>query len=129
MSRVLVKALSGRYQLGRRTAGFAIGMLVGLIRGEEPTVDLIVYPAHLQIDVKQGYRGMGVGRGLIAAYLEQLGQLEVCGVHLGTTSHNQIACHLYKKMGFQLLDKRPNRYWSRMLGKTIYNLCFGLKLR
>lgn len=128
VTRVLVNAISGRYKLGRHTAGFAIGMLMGLMKLEEPPADLIQYPAHLQINIQQGYRAAGVGRRLIDAYLEQVRQLGVDGVHLDTTSHNLAACHLYEKMGFQLLESRPNRFWTRMLGQAVNNRSYGLKL-
>jgi len=129
LSKVLLHALSGRYRLGPRTASFAIGMLSGLIRGEEPKVDLSKYPAHLQIDVRQGYRGMGVGRQLIEAFLEQLRQLDVAGLHLETTSHNVAACHLYEKIGFQILGNCLNRYWTKMLGTAVENRSYGLRLK
>ena len=127
--RVLVKAILGKYKLGRRTASFAWGMLVGTLCGEEPRVDLGAYPAHLQIDVREGYRGEGVGRRLIETYLEQLGQKGVQGVHLTTTSHNEAACHLYEKVGFRLLDERSNRFWTRLLGFEVKNRSYGLKLK
>jgi ribosomal protein S18 acetylase RimI-like enzyme len=126
---VLVRALAGKYRLGRRTASFGWGMLIGVIRGEEVRIDLGEYPAHLQIDVQQGYRGMGVGRLLIEAYLEQLRGLAVSGVHLETTSHNEPACHLYEKVGFHMIDRRPNHYWSAWFGYAVDNLAYGLKLR
>src|SRR4030042_1789565 len=89
ITKVLLDALTGNYWLGKRTASFAMGMLMGKIRGEEPVVNLADYPAHLQIDVKSGYRGLGIGRELIVAYLEQIRGLCVGGVHLLTTSHNE----------------------------------------
>ncbi len=128
IEKVLLKAMAGRYRLGRRTASFAWGMLLGAVRGEEAGVDLREYPAHLQIDVCAVQRGSGVGRRLIEAYLEQLGQLNVKGVHLTTTSHNEAACHLYEKVGFNLLDERLNRFWSKMLGLEVRNRSYGLKL-
>ncbi len=125
---VLVKAIAGKYRLGKKTAGFAGGMLAGMLRGEEARVDLNVFPAHLQIDVRQGFRGEGVGRRLIEAYLEQLRQLHARGVHLETTSHNAAACYLYEKVGFGLLDERPNRFWTRVLGLEVKNRSYGMKL-
>ncbi len=119
ISRVLMNAVSGKYRLGKRTASFAFGMLMGMIRGEEPRVDPTEYPAHLQIDVKQEYRGNGSGKGLMIAYLEQLQGLGVGGVHLETTSHNQAACHVYEKIGFNKLDSRLNRFWTRRLGERV----------
>jgi ribosomal protein S18 acetylase RimI-like enzyme len=129
ISKVLVRAISGKYNLGRRTISFAYGMLVGLLRGEEPKVDLIEYPAHLQIDIKTGYRGIGVGKQLMNSYLEQLRQSGIFGVHLGTTSHNEAACHMYENIGFRLLDSRPNQFWTKMLGFDVENRMYGLKLR
>ncbi len=125
---VLMKAAAGRYKLGRRTANFAWGMLLGSLRGEEAQVDLGEYPGHLQIDVREGQRGEGVGRQLIEAYVGQLQQLEVIGVHLTTTSHNEAACHLYEKVGFKLLDERPNRFWTGMLGFEVKNRSYGMQL-
>ncbi|OGN91487.1 MAG: hypothetical protein A2Y88_12610 [Chloroflexi bacterium RBG_13_48_10] len=126
IAHILLNALGGRYKLGRLTARFAMGMLMGLINREEPSVDLYQYPAHLQINVRQGFRGSGVGRRLIDAYLKQLHQLGVRGIHLGTTSHNEAACHLYEKIGFKLLDSRANHYWTRRLGHEVKNYSYGL---
>ncbi|HSB66578.1 MAG TPA: GNAT family N-acetyltransferase [Anaerolineales bacterium] len=125
---VLLNSISGKYKLGKRTTRFALGMLAGSVRREAPPVNLSEYPAHLQIDVKQGCRGMGIGRLLIEAYLEQLRELHVHGVHLETTSHNEQACHLYENIGFQQLDERVNRYWTHMLGFLVKNRSYGMKL-
>jgi ribosomal protein S18 acetylase RimI-like enzyme len=129
LSKVLVNVVLGRYKLGKRTANYAINMLVGIVRGEEPTVNLGEYPAHLHINIQKGYRSEGVGRRLMDAYLEQLQGLGVRGVHLKTTSHNEAACHLYEKIGFKLLDSRQNRFWTGLLGEKVNNCSYGLKLR
>ena len=125
---VLLKAISGEYKLGRKTASFALGMLVGLLRGEAVNVDLKKFPAHLQISVRQGFRGAGVGYRLIQTFMQQLRDLGVMGVHLETTSHNEAACHLYEKIGFRMLDERLNRFWTQMLGFEVNNRSYGLKL-
>ena len=128
ITHVLVNALSGRYKLGRRTTSFAWGMLIGAVRRETPRIELKEYPAHLQIDVMQGYRGVGIGRRLIEAYMEQLRGLAVTGVYLETTNHNEAACYLYEKVGFQLLDERPNHFWTKMFDFQVNNRSYGLKL-
>jgi ribosomal protein S18 acetylase RimI-like enzyme len=69
-----------------------------------------------------------LGRKLIEVYLEQLKGMNIRGVHLETTSHNEAACHLYEKIGFQMLDEKPNRFWTQMLGYAVYNRSYGLKL-
>jgi ribosomal protein S18 acetylase RimI-like enzyme len=125
---VLLKAVSGKYKLGKKTASFAWGMLIGSLRGEQANTDLMEFPAHLIIDISDGYRGAGLGRKLIDAYLEQLKGMNIRGVHLETTSHNEAASHLYEKIGFQMLDEKPNRVWTRMLGYAVYNRSYVLKL-
>jgi ribosomal protein S18 acetylase RimI-like enzyme len=125
---VLLKAVSGKYKLGKKTASFAWGMLMGSLRDEQANIDLMEFPANLQIDIRDGYRGAGLGRKLIEAYLEQLKGMNIRGVHLETTSHNEAACHLYEKIGFHMLDEKPNRFWTRMLGYAVYNRSYGLKL-
>lgn len=128
LARVLTRAIAGQYRLGKHTANFAMGMLLGELRGKTAKVSLKEYPAHLQIDIQQGYRGEGIGSRLIAAYLEQLRQLNVIGVHLETTSHNAAACHLYEKVGFTLLECHPNRYWTKWFGFEVQNRRYGLKI-
>jgi ribosomal protein S18 acetylase RimI-like enzyme len=125
---VLLRAIAGKYKLGKKTVRFSFAMLVGSLKGEGVRVDFTKYPAHLQIDIKQGFRGAGVGNRLIQAYLEQLRNLDVGGVHLETTSHNEIAWHLYEKVGFEILDEKPNRFWTKMLGFEVTNRSYGLKL-
>jgi|GEM_PF-6853184 len=56
---------------------------------------LLHLQGHLRLLVlAAGWRGQGLGRQLLSAYLEQLRALEMPGVHLSTTSLNAAACHL-----------------------------------
>jgi ribosomal protein S18 acetylase RimI-like enzyme len=103
-------------------------MAVGVLRGELTHADLDIYPAHLHINVDSEYRGHGLGRKLMEAYLQQLRDLGVKGVYLDTTSLNEIACRLYEKMGFRLLEARPARFWAKWFGHPVENRCYGLKL-
>jgi ribosomal protein S18 acetylase RimI-like enzyme len=128
LSNVMGGVIGGRYQIGRRTLSYALGMVTGFVRGEVPGVKLVDYPAHLHINVKGGSRGSGVGRRLIEAYLGQLRQQGVRGVHLETTNLNQAACHLYEKTGFQILGAHTNRFWTKRLGIQVENRRYGLKL-
>ena len=125
---VLGKMVRGCYRIGKRTLSYGIGMVTGWLGGETPGVKLTEYPAHLHINVKDGYRGAGVGWQLMEAYLGQLRHEGVRGVHLETTSQNQAACHLYEKIGFCLLGAHLSRYWSKYLGHTVENRRYGLKL-
>jgi ribosomal protein S18 acetylase RimI-like enzyme len=122
------KLLSGRYRFGKRTFSYLGGMLGGVLRGELTHADLELYPAHLHINVDSAWRGYGLGRRLMEAYLKQLRGLGVKGVFLDTTSLNEAACRLYEKMGFRMLEARPDRFWAKWFGHPVENRCYGLKL-
>ncbi len=120
--------LRGKYRFGKRSFGYIAGMLGGLMRGELTHTDLDIYPAHLHINVESAWRGQRLGQRLMEAYLQQLRDLGVKGVYLDTTSLNEAACQLYEKMGFRLLEARPDRFWIKWFGRPVENRCYGLKL-
>ena len=103
-------------------------MLGGVLRGELTHTDLNIYPAHLHINVDSAWRGNRLGQQLMEAYLQQLRDLGVKGVYLDTTSLNEAACRLYEKMGFRMLEARPDRFWAKWFGHPVENRCYGLKL-
>jgi ribosomal protein S18 acetylase RimI-like enzyme len=124
---LLGRAVRGIYRVGKRTLVYTAQITRTALRGEFTHVDLTAYPAHLHINLEAGSRGLGLGRRLIEAYLGQLRALGVPGVHLETTSQNEVACHLYRKVGFELLDTRLTRLWKRYVPVPVENRCYGLK--
>ena len=122
------KVLRGKYRFGRRSIGYLSGLLGGWLRGEFTHADLETYPAHLHINVDSNWRGHGLGQRLMEAYLQQLRKLGVKGVYLDTTSLNEAACRLYEKIGFRILDARPDRFWAKWFGHPVENRCYGLRL-
>jgi ribosomal protein S18 acetylase RimI-like enzyme len=120
--------LRGKYHFGKRSLQYFGGQLGGLLRREFTHVDLDTFPAHLHINVESAWRGYKLGQRLMEAYLGQLRALGITGVYLDTTSLNEVACRLYEKMGFRLLDARPDRFWAKWFGHPVDNRCYGLKL-
>jgi ribosomal protein S18 acetylase RimI-like enzyme len=127
LPRIWNRTLRGGYRLGHRTGGYVWRGLGALLRGEVPHVDLEAYPAHLHINVDEHWRGRGLGRRLIDAYLGRLRALGVPGVHLNTTSLNEAACYLYEKVGFRLLDARATQMWAAHIQRVVENRCYGLR--
>lgn len=125
----LWQALKGSYRLGARTTRYLVHMAMASFRGEYASCDLKQYPAHLHINVDEGWRGHGLGRRLMQAYLDQLRRMDVAGVHLNTTSLNEAACSLYERMGFKLLAAHPTRLWAGLVEQRVENRCYGLKLK
>ena len=120
--------LRGKYRFGKNSLSYLAGMLAGLLRGEFTHADLESYPAHLHINVDSAWRGRGLGQKLMETYIQQLRGLGVQGVYLETTSLNEVACRLYEKMGFILLETRPDRFWAKWFGHPVDNRCYGLNL-
>jgi ribosomal protein S18 acetylase RimI-like enzyme len=115
-----VNALTLRYF--RRTAG-------AVLSGEYPHVDLRDYPAELHINLAEAARGLGLGRKLMQACLDQMSELGIPGIHLKTTTMNAAAIKLYEKLGFELLGRKRTHLWDEWLsGEEIENLVYGKRL-
>jgi ribosomal protein S18 acetylase RimI-like enzyme len=118
----------GRYRIGRLTWGYLRAEVTSALRGERAEADLNLYPAHLHVNLDARSRGLGAGRRLMEAYLNQLRALGVPGVHLHTTNLNTAAVALYTKLGFELLDARPTHAWSQVTADYIESRCYGLSI-
>ena len=123
---------AGKYRIGRRTWLYAWGLLKqtasGLIRKDPHPLDLTSYPAHLHINIDSGYRGRGLGRRLMEAYIEQLRNNGIPGVHLATTDLNAAACKLYESMGFKLLTAYPSDILNYVLEYPVEDRIYVMRL-
>ncbi len=61
------------------------------------------YPAHLHIDILEGYRGGGTGTRLVETLLDHLAAKGIRGVHLCVDGENKKAIRFYKRCGFKTL--------------------------
>jgi ribosomal protein S18 acetylase RimI-like enzyme len=125
---VVWNVLSGRYKLGFKTLSYTRATIAAGLRGEFPPADVKRFPAHLHINLTDGFRGLGLGRRLMQAYLAQLKTLGVPGVHLHTTSLNEAACHLYEACGFRIWSSRPTRTWRYLIDRPVENRCYALEI-
>ncbi len=128
LPRVLLRLLCGRYRMARKTWRYIGRLVLAARRGEFPSADPTVYPAHLHINVSAGWRGRGLGERLMTAYLAQLRTEGVAGVHLETTTLNTAAVRLYRSQGFELLEARRTRLWEGLIAEPVKNLLFGRRL-
>lgn len=62
--------------------------------------ELAGYPAHLHIDLLPQVQGKGLGRALMAAFLDGLRGAGVPRVHLGMAPENRGAYAFYRRLGF-----------------------------
>ncbi len=61
------------------------------------------YPSHFHINVKPGYQGNGIGRLLVARFLEACAAAGSTGVHVVTGAQSP-AVRFYQACGFKPLD-------------------------
>ena len=64
------------------------------------------YPAHLHVNCHPDFRGQGIGRRLVEAFLAQLRDMAVAGVHVVTAAGARNA-RFYRRAGFQDAASRP----------------------
>ncbi|APD09810.1 MULTISPECIES: GNAT family N-acetyltransferase [Thermus] len=112
---LLLKLLLGRYGPVLPHLRYLFRLL--LFRGPKAPKDR--YPAHLHIAVSPKAQGHGVGRALLAAFLECLKDKGVAGVQLSTTRANQAARRLYRSLGFRLYAKRASPFWAPYHGHPV----------
>lgn len=65
------------------------------------------YPAHLHIDIYDGYQRMGIGHKLMDAAFEYLHKNNIKGIHLGVSSSNTKGVPFYEKYGFEVYKRLP----------------------
>lgn len=92
-----------RAETWRLVAAFAKTALLG----GGPKVDLGKYPAHLHINLRQGFRGRGLGRQLIEHFRRQVQEQGIGGIHLVAWGENRDGRRFFERMGFHLLREQP----------------------
>ncbi len=125
---LLWKFITGYYHPGPETWRYVRAAAGAARRGEIPGPDETRYPAHLHINLLPAWRGYGLGRKLLEAYIGQLRGLGVPAVYLQTTSMNVVACQLYEKIGFKLLGARPTQMYAHLVDQPVENRCYGMLL-
>ncbi len=108
---VVPKAVAGaigRGALWRAETWRLLAALAGTaLLGGRPKVDLDKYPAHLHVNLRQGYRGCGLGRQLIEHFRRQVLEEGLAGIHLVAWGDNEAGRRFFETMGFRLLRQQP----------------------
>ncbi|MHA1784371.1 MAG: GNAT family N-acetyltransferase [Candidatus Helarchaeota archaeon] len=69
------------------------------------------YPAHLHIDILDGYQRQGIGTRLMQAFERNMRKNKVKGIHLGTSERNVKAIPFYRKHGFKIVRIDWGNIW------------------
>ena len=83
-----------------------------------------LHVGEIAISVAKAYRGLGLGKILIAEIIKAGKSLNLRQLYLTTFSINDRAKLLYKKMGFQIAGEIPGQilYKNKYIGQTIMYL-------
>jgi len=63
------------------------------------------YPAHLHINIQQGFRGQQIGPRLVERFVEQARAAGVSGIHAGVHEDNLLARRFFERLGFAQLGR------------------------
>ncbi len=126
--RILPKVLSatvGRGALWRLETWHLLAGLVGTgFAGGRPKVNLSTYPAHLHINLRQGFRGRGIGTQLMDSFKRQVTQAGGTGIHLLAAGDNPAGHRFFEAQGFRRLGEwpifLPEGRWFRRASTVAY---------
>ncbi|MBI3996406.1 MAG: GNAT family N-acetyltransferase [Candidatus Omnitrophica bacterium] len=91
-------------------------------------VDLKRYPAHLHINIKEGFRSQRLGHALVERFMAQAAGAGLRGVHAGVREDNVGACGFFKRMGFTALTRHPVVLPTRDSYQLHYTIIYGKTL-
>ena len=86
------------------------------------------YPAHLHVNVQQGFRGQHVGRRLVEQFCEQVKAAHLAGVHAAVRQDNAAACAFFERMGFTLLSCHPVIHVEDGVHRLSYTRIYGKRV-
>jgi GNAT superfamily N-acetyltransferase len=95
-------------------------------RGELHEPDLSPYPAHLHINLSDGYRGSGAGSRLMRTLLDHCRARGAAGIHLGSISRRAIP--FFARNGFAELSRRRFHLYDDILGPETDLVFMGQRL-
>jgi len=86
------------------------------------------YPAHLHVNVRQGFRGQRLGQRLATTFCERAREAGVSGVHAGVSAENAKARHFFEQLGFVELQREARFRKPDGSGEILSTILYGKKL-
>lgn len=122
------------YTLWRHPRTFQVLWHFKKIWEDEPKIPneetlLAPYPAHLHIDILPEYQRQGIGTQLVEILENHLKNLNVKGIHLGTSEQNVYAVQFYQKLNFSVIYEGPSGYGMWPDTPEVKPLIFAKEIR
>ncbi|HUI07598.1 MAG TPA: GNAT family N-acetyltransferase [Verrucomicrobiae bacterium] len=86
------------------------------------------YPAHLHVNVREGFRGQRLGQRLVEAFCERAKAAGVRGVHAGVSAENPRARHFFEELGFVEVQRQQRFRKPGDPTHLVETITFGKKL-
>lgn len=126
--RVLLKALLRGVWLHPQALAF-VRLNWDVWRGHrhEPPLNLVLYPAHLHVNLAPDYRGHGLGRKLVETFAEFAGKRGSAGVHASVREDNEKGRAFFERLGFREIAEHPVVRLEKG-GNVLYGIVYGMRL-
>ena len=85
------------------------------------------YPAHLHVNVREGFRGQRIGPRLVESFCDRARAAGVRGVHAGVSAENPRGCHFFEGLGFAELHREPRFRKLDGSGGIVFTILYGKK--
>ena len=126
---VLVKALlRGTLWHPQTVRLFRANIGMWLKNGYRTGPALDEYPAHLHVNVRDGFRGQQLGQRLVGAFCERARTAGARGVHAGVSAENLRGMHFFEGLGFVELHREPRFRNPDGSGGVLYTILYGKQL-
>ncbi len=99
-----------------------------LTGGHAARASLHDYPAHLHINIRDGFRGHGLGQDLVKTFSDCAVEAGVRGVHAGVSANNPRACHFFEELGFIEVHREPRFRKPDGSGSILYTIIYARSL-
>jgi GNAT superfamily N-acetyltransferase len=86
------------------------------------------YPAHLHVNVRDGFRGQQLGKQLVEMFCERARAVGARGVHAGVSAENLRGRQFFEELGFIELHREPRFRKPDGAGEILYTILYGKRL-
>ena len=63
------------------------------------------YPAHLHVNLREDFRGHGMGQRLVERFIQQVGERGLPGLRASVRRDSHSACRFFERMGFAIINR------------------------
>jgi ribosomal protein S18 acetylase RimI-like enzyme len=86
------------------------------------------YPAHLHVNIREGFRGQKLGQRLVETFCEHARAAKASGVHASVSAENVQGRHFFEGLGFAEVHRSPRCLSQDGSGRVLYTIVYGKKL-